>query len=986
MRRARNALAVVAVIGIVLWLLVSLTSVPTPSEAVTDTAETKYPELTAEKAREAAARTAETAELQKALEARAETAATPRDALAKGFRETFPFHTQVLALSSPAADHSRTLIISEPPPDLTLGEVLAPLAKVLRNHVVHSTDVGHDGWVKDVVASISGSDADISFALSVENRRIFGTSYKSYVLPLPAKRSVAASNLDLNVTAAELQQWLTSDAPFSPVEGGTTVKPSEIVQTTAAKVYVSRSPGLVAWWLPKEVAVSDCRVQVRQFAMDSDLVIGAAAKATGVLILGRERRVPVDLLPPLRYETVELLAAVQRGSKGQLAQSYERDHPFAGRISDGRDWAPILLSPELIDTEYGSLLNVTDQLLKGWSNAGQTHYTGFKYPSPGHYPFGTDPIDQKLATNSLVYNWNTKGAGYVVSTVEGKLFAMNRAGALPVTYIPEGMDSKHVEPEVTSAEDTAYEYFARMSDPNLVRVVQYAAMYQIFSAFDVKNRRIAKQDTSFQSTRLEEMTGQLSTDLKNASDEELRRIAHELAPVFPKVLTRRGETPEIAVERNLTAYRLDGTRSSPVVEVVLSLYADRQELPKNYAKEVGARSSAWIHTPVVVISWNDNNTDEVRRGISIGGHNLDAKITDLALSRDVATVKVAEDGSIQLNEELGPEARSLVRTAARYGDESPAELEARLQKLLADVPKTPPRAIETALDLAHSPVFEPPGLTPVAGAAERGSVRLVGWGRPRIGVIPKEIARMDADSAATVIVERNSEAIYLRHSADEAPIEAFTVEDATDAVATLLRRDIAQGRELHIELRGFKEEEGIGFARSCQVRATDENIPAEVSALVRDETLGDDALRAIREEQFDFSKVKIEVGTLEELPNELRQTMNIEVPKMDGSEPGRGVIDLAFDKATPRSVISRICDAIKSAVKDIVADLGQHFDAVVFNYRLNAAIKRISAETGVDIRVIRHQFQAGKKDIHLAERQDRHDGTEAGLHSSRQPS
>ncbi|HEX9460358.1 MAG TPA: hypothetical protein VGA84_14490 [Thermoanaerobaculia bacterium] len=982
MKRLRVALAMFVVLFIVLWWSLSSKSVDSTTGTDTAAEQPKDPELTAEKEREAAARTTATAELQKELEARTEAAATPRDELADGFRKTFPFHTQVLALSGPASDRSRTLIVSEPPPDLKVGDVLAPLAKVLRNHVVHSTDVGHDGWVKDVVASISGSDADISYALSVENRRIFGTSYKSYVLPLPAKRSVAASNLDLNVTAAELQQWLKSDAPFAPVEGGTALRPSEIVQTTAAKVYVSRSPGLVAWWLPRDVAVSDCRVQVRQFAIDSDLVIGAAAKPTGVLILGRERRVPVDLLPPLRYETVELLAAAQRGSKGKLAQSYERRHPFAGRMSDGRDWAPILLSPELIDTEYGSLLNITDQLLKGWSNAGKTHYVKFKYPLPGQYPFGNEPINRKLGARSLVYNWNTKGAGYVVAADDGKFFAMNRAGALPVTYIPEGMSSKEVGAEVTSAEDAAYNYFAQSNDPNLVRVVQYAAMYQIFSAFDVKNRKTADEDSSFQSTRLEELTNELTTDLKKASDEEIRRIAHSLAPGFPRRLTRSGETPEMAVLRHLTTYRREGTRSDPIVTVALSLYAEMRALPEKYASEVGAQSVAWIHTPAVVVSWND----EAAKGILIGGHNLDARITDVALSRDVDTIKVARDGSIQLNPQLGPEARSLVRTAARYGDESPADIEARLQRILADVPKTPPRAIEAALDLAHASVFEPPGLTPVAGAAERGSVRLVGWGRPRTGVIPKEIARMDANSAATVIVERHPEAIYLRHAADEAPIEAFTVEDATDAVATLLRRDIAQGRELHIELRGFKQEEGMGFARSCQVRATDENIPAEVSALVRDETLGDDALRAIREEQFDYSKVKIEVGTLEELPNELRQTMNVEVPKIDGSEPGRGVIELAFDKATPRSVISRICDAIKSAVKDIVADLGQHFDAVVFNYRLNAAIKRISAETGVDIRVVRHQFQAGKKDIHLAERQDRHDGTAAGLHSSRQPS
>src|SRR4051794_20263189 len=167
MKRLRVPLAMVVVIFMVLWWSLSPKPVSTTRDTGTDTAaeQPKDPEVTAEQAREAAARTAATAELQRELEARAEAAATPRDALAKGFRETFPFHTQVLALPEPASDRSRTLIISEPPQDLTLGEVLAPLAKVLRNHVVHPTDIGNDGWVKDVVASISGSDADISYAL-----------------------------------------------------------------------------------------------------------------------------------------------------------------------------------------------------------------------------------------------------------------------------------------------------------------------------------------------------------------------------------------------------------------------------------------------------------------------------------------------------------------------------------------------------------------------------------------------------------------------------------------------------------------------------------------------------------------------------------------------------------------------------------------------------------------------------------------------------
>src|SRR5438874_1997616 len=98
------------VIGVSLPLLFIAWSLPRHPDLTHDE------DVVAEKVRQAAVRTTANDALQKELLARAETAASPRDALAEGFRKTFPFHTQVLALSGPAPDGSRTLLISEPPP------------------------------------------------------------------------------------------------------------------------------------------------------------------------------------------------------------------------------------------------------------------------------------------------------------------------------------------------------------------------------------------------------------------------------------------------------------------------------------------------------------------------------------------------------------------------------------------------------------------------------------------------------------------------------------------------------------------------------------------------------------------------------------------------------------------------------------------------------------------------------------------------------
>ena len=86
-------------------------------------------------------------------------------------------------------------------------------------------------------------------------------------------------------------------------------------------------------------------------------------------------------------------------------------------MSDRKDWAPIYLSEELINTEYGSLLNITDQLLKSWSQNGLTKYINFNYRVPVKWPF-EKPLIRIVITefkaDTVTFNWNTKGVGYIM--------------------------------------------------------------------------------------------------------------------------------------------------------------------------------------------------------------------------------------------------------------------------------------------------------------------------------------------------------------------------------------------------------------------------------------------------------------------------------------------------------------------------------------------------------------------------------------------
>ncbi len=396
------------------------------------------------------------------------------------FRREFPYHIQTLALSERRPDGSRTLIVSEPPPDSSLASIRA-LDGALTTAGVLLHPVGYDGFTLDVVARIKVDDGELGGLVSRLSRELFHTSYKAHVLRLPAKHTKRTANLDLRVPVTDLDRWIrAAGARFRSIDSGAVVDWRSMRLREVPEVFVSQDPGLVVWWLPAGARLADHLATARQFAIDSDLVVGALIQQEGFAIVGRERLEPLDRLPPLRAETILLLASVETD---ELAQSYERRFPLAGRYDSQKDWAPIYLSPELRDTEYGSLLNIADQLLKSWSNAGQTTYANFAYPTPPRFPF-KKPVLTHLEVDQLTYNWNTSGAGYAVTSDEGETYALNRTGALPVSYLPGG-DEQAVASAgdativaLRGAEDSAYEYFAELSDPNLVRVVQYGALYQ----------------------------------------------------------------------------------------------------------------------------------------------------------------------------------------------------------------------------------------------------------------------------------------------------------------------------------------------------------------------------------------------------------------------------------------------------------------------------------------------------------------------------
>ena len=105
-------------------------------------------------------------------------------------------------------------------------------------------------------------------------------------------------------------------------------------------------------------------------------------------------------------------------------------------------------------------------MLKSWSQHGGIEYANFGYPKPRQFPFDK-PLSEQAGVSRLTFNWNTRGVGYVTDEAPFEVLAFTPTGSLPVDYLGDK------DARLREFEETAYTYFAGMSYPNLVRVVQY---------------------------------------------------------------------------------------------------------------------------------------------------------------------------------------------------------------------------------------------------------------------------------------------------------------------------------------------------------------------------------------------------------------------------------------------------------------------------------------------------------------------------------
>lgn len=888
----------------------------------------------------------------------------------ESFRAVYPFHIQGVAISAPRSDGTRVLVVAEPPPHVGSAALLAVDPTLLANNRIRARPVGLDGWVRDFVAILPRMDNEAVSGLCARiNTLLFRTSYKATVLEIPAvaPRSpeirLGEKGLDLRISTADLQRWLLEDElDLVPGLGGAPAKLRDLLRTGAQGVYFTAQEGLVVWLFPDGVDVATQQFAARQFALDSDLILGAISGDKGTAIIARERVTSLNVLPPLRVETIFQLAAARTA---HLAQSYERTNAFAGRYDDSHDWAPIFLSNELIDTEYGSLLNITDQLLKSWSNSGDTKYANFIYPTPSRYPF-PQAIMRHLKVNEITYNWNTKGAGYGVEAGPYAILALNRTGALPVSYIPgDGAGAG----AVMAAEDTAYNYFAGLGDPNLTRVVQYAGIYQAFMNCKVGTPAPRPPDATprVNPLLLDEMVrvyerlnaaspAQLATLAAPLIEKDMDLTEKEFAAEIRKLEKQKGVTlpadqrarildeamtenrkkitshyvEKLSTSRNTIRARVAASPNlrEGLGDFLVSQEGEAEQLAADYLRSITdlvairdsmvrngvAAARGWIHTPAVVVSWNVATGESVNY---IGGHNLDATIsvfrTDPTQPKGSIKLLTTKNGgeTVVFNPADRDRVTQIVRDVGRRESDL-TKLWPEVERRFAASVAPPIRPLRTALGFPE----RAPGALPGRGLrrADTPSAPGIGGGWELRNASAIEGAETVAFQAAAekMVVTINPKppgfAAIFGEGATPRVVSGPTKQAVTDAIRELQTQFPRQG-EIYVRFgEGVGELDALNFTRSIRASDAGRHATGIKSARLTPKRLGE-----LTHTHYDLAKIKFEPMTRREIGGGMELGHSFSAPAKVAAEPSLfGRVVTTVKGKLPESVVTKIDASVKN--------------------------------------------------------------------------
>lgn len=581
---------------------------------------------------------------------------------------------------------------------------------------------------------------------------------------------------------------------------------------------------------------------------------------------------------------------------------------------------------------------------------GEVRYVRFDYPDPKQFPF-PEALAHWAGAKSLVFNWNTKGAGYVVEDGTARIYALNRTGALPIDYLAGDNN------QLKKAEDDAYVRFSAYGDRNLVRVVQYAALYQIFRGFEVSPAELTTRHPPIPNASKAEARRVVSwimaldepsirgaaMKLRNAgvAEEEVQEACSGLAEISGKLLTVEEQNGAAGMERVVELLAASGSvlaretneeqhkLDEQLLQVVKPIEGlnwilqklvpiDVRKARDRYLAEAERPDYGWVKTPSIALSWS---TAQTPGRIIVGGHNLSARTTLFKVSANLRAGRVRrqEDpatGRLIIEYSPADEAKigNLVRPAARNEDKGPKEQQSLLEQQLqrastgrADFAQSlnpPPRG---PADTSAS--FEPPPSSPiVAGTGWQVSKR-----RPtkRQSDVLRSLAGGLPVAVVTVTQLPNS-GYSIIHSSSKTTIEAQTYTSAIDAARSCIEDNSGASRDVILYLEGFPERQGRAFTKSLTFHFEanqDESVPFAVA----EQPLDPELPGRIFGRSYDYDRAQIvKIETIQEKDG-IRANVDLVVPAKVAGGPSLGMRIRMFLEGlhvVPAELLSSVRQAI----------------------------------------------------------------------------
>lgn len=405
------------------------------------------------------------------------------------FRAIHPFGFQTVGLKH--YGDTCVFVMSEPAEWVKTEDLIALFTKYDGHLIECIQPYGYDGELHDYVGCLRKDRIDSLLIRSELFNLLYRTDYKAYYTDLdrPAKHVYFSNkNLNFNINSSNLRMTLFNDS--FKVSNKKYLAFNDLMKskTSSNKLYFSKERGFVVWILDsKGVSRIDSVFlkTARKFVLDTDIIMGSILENEKVAIIGREREVPVNILPPLRSETIRQLLTCEERRYFQIPIKRMTDDPkvfayqnntwlvFNSLRTDSVQpdiyYAPIITNKEGLDTELGNLMYLTDIILKSWSENGKVKDLFVNYPLPQSYPF----------PNGVIHEFGDS-LGLCWSMLEHSFDLFYRTGCCyPEISSFSKRDSIQIRKEIETS-SSLYSFFAGQQCIDLVRIRQYSILLNAF--------------------------------------------------------------------------------------------------------------------------------------------------------------------------------------------------------------------------------------------------------------------------------------------------------------------------------------------------------------------------------------------------------------------------------------------------------------------------------------------------------------------------